>query len=144
MFGNTVDWLRSAWHNAKARIIYGESKLVRSLMSLAAPVSIALFSPSAWAFKLSTFGETWKSEAASLLPVVMLIIAGICVLVAGTAVISAIFAKKNQRPLEWQIWGVVGGAIGVVIPLIILAFSGSLTGNETNASGTLNELNLKI
>lgn len=95
-----------------------------------------------WAFTLATFAEGWKSEAGTILPAVLLITAGIGVVIAGFATISGIMAKKNQQPLQWQLWGIIGGGLAVVIPAFILATSGSLTSENGNAEDVLSELSI--
>ncbi|MNJ55170.1 hypothetical protein D3C77_506450 [compost metagenome] len=110
---------------------------------------VALLGASGMAFAagsglmLSDFSSGWKQEAKEIFPVVLLILAGVGVVTATVGTISAIFAKKQQQPLSWQGWAVFGGAAAVVIPVIILAASGSLTGGNSNASNQLDELGVE-
>lgn len=97
----------------------------------------------AFAFKLSTFAANWKSEFGALVPVILLGIAAVGICTAGTAIISGVMAKKNQRPLEWQAYGLFGGGLATVIPIIILAFAGSTTDENGGAEGVMSDLNLK-
>lgn len=110
------------------------------------PLLVMLASPTiahASGVKWSTLGTGWDQEVKKLVPVAMLIIAGLGVCFAGVAVISGIQAKRNQRPLEWQVWGVIGGALAVIIPLIILATAGSIGNNQGNADSTMTNLGLQ-
>lgn len=104
-----------------------------------------LFSEAAMAssFKLSNLSRGWLDEAGEVVPVILMIVAGIGVIIASIAVISGIMAKKNQEPLKWQLWGVIGGALAVIVPVLILATAGSVGSGQGNASGTLNQLNIK-
>lgn len=101
-----------------------------------------LLSEAAFAMKLSALSTSWKSEAAEVIPVVLMIIAGIGVIIAAIAVISGVMAKKNQEPLKWQLWGVIGGALAVIIPVLILATAGSVGSGKGNAEGTMKELGI--
>jgi len=105
----------------------------------------ALLTAPAMAFaqvRISDLSSGWKAEATAILPVVMLLIAAIGIAVAGTAVLSGISAKRNQRPLEWQVWGVIGGALAVIIPLVILATAGTITDGRGDADGVMGDLGL--
>lgn len=107
-------------------------------------IAVALFSmmQGAYATQLSNFAAGWESEAAAIAPVILLIISAIGVVTAGIATISAVMAKKNQQPLQWQLWGLLGGALAVVVPTFILATSGSLTSGEGDAAGAMSRLNI--
>lgn len=104
-----------------------------------------LFSEAAMAsgFKLSNLSRGWLDEAGEVVPAILMIVAGIGVIIASIAVISGVMAKKNQEPLKWQLWGVIGGALAVIVPVLILATAGSVGSGQGNASGTLNQLNIK-
>lgn len=93
--------------------------------------------------RLSTLSTGWQSEAGEVVPVILMIVAGIGVIIAAVAVISGVMAKKSQEPLKWQLWGVIGGALAVIVPVLILATAGSIGSGQGNAAGTLNELNIK-
>lgn len=110
------------------------------VLAVASPV-LAISMP-AHALKLSDFSSGWKSEAAEIAPVILLIIMGIGICLAAWAAISGVIAKKNQEPLRWQLFGVIGGAIAIVIPSIILAFAGSITDGNSDAGSSLSELNI--
>lgn len=93
--------------------------------------------------RLSTLSTGWQSEASAVVPVILMIVAGLGVIIAAIAVISGVMAKKNQEPLKWQLWGVIGGALAVIVPVLILATAGSVGSGQGNAAGTLNNLNIK-
>ena len=114
-----------------------------SAVAVAASLPLMMVSMPAHAFKLSELFTGMKSEAAVIVPVVLLIIMGGGVIIGGWAVISGIMAKKNQEPLKWQVAGVVGGAIAIIFPLILLAFAGSLSNEQGDAQGVMSELNIK-
>lgn len=110
----------------------------RILMGL----SVMAFSGHAAALTISDLTAFWRSEAAAIVPVILFIIAGIGIIIGGVAVISGILAKKNNQPLSWQVGGVIGGSLAVIIPVIILAFSGTLGSGEGNAQGTFRDLGI--
>jgi|GEM_PF-2414397 len=104
--------------------------------------ALMLASNAVMAQQLSTFAAVWRSEAAAIVPVILLVIAGIGVCIAAWGVISGVLTKKQNQPLTWQVAAVIGGGLAVVIPIIILAVSGSLTGGAGNAGGTMNSLGI--
>ena len=118
-------------------------KMSARLSRTVAILGMAVLSQPAWALKLSGLTDGMSTEVSSVVKLVLLVIAGVGVCVAGTAVITWIFAKKNNEPAKWQLSGVIGGAAAVVIPLIVLAVAGSLTGEQGNADGVFNELGIQ-
>lgn len=98
---------------------------------------------SAHAAKISGMTSGWKTEWASMVSFVLLVVAGLGVLVAAFSVISWIIAAKRQEPAKWQLFGVLGGAAAVIIPVIVLAFAGSLSGEQGDADGTFSDLDIK-
>ena len=107
-------------------------------------LSIALFSTQASAgLKLSTLSSGWKSEAGLIVPTILIIIAAFGIIAAATGAISAVFAKKRNEPLTWQIWAVAGGAACIIIPTLILATAGTIGSGQGNAQGIMNDLNIR-
>jgi hypothetical protein len=92
---------------------------------------------------LSGFATGWKDEAKVIVPIVLLLFAAAGIFFAAWGVISSISTKKQQQPLTWQLWAICGGAASVVIPVIILAASGSLTSGQGNASSQFDELGVQ-
>ncbi|MDH4602459.1 hypothetical protein [Pseudomonas syringae] len=115
---------------------------LKVISSTLASLSLVFFSRAASA-KFSDLAPDWKVELGAVAQIVLLGIAAVGVCTAGMAVITGIKAKKDGRPLEWQTWGFIGGALATVIPFFILAMAGSLTGDDGNGQSSLNELNLK-
>ena len=108
-------------------------------------ISLAiLLSESAVAKNLSALSTNWKAEAAAVIPVILLIVAGIGVIIASIAVISGVMAKKNQEPLKWQLWGVIGGALAVIVPVLVLATAGSVGSGQGSADSTMSDLGIKF
>lgn len=122
---------------ANKRILKGALIGVVSLSVILSEVAMA-GSPT-----LSSLSGNWKKEAGDVVPVILMIIAGIGVIIAAIAVISGVMAKKNQEPLKWQLWGVIGGALAVIVPVLVLATAGSVGSGQGRASGTMQELNIK-
>lgn len=114
-----------------------------SAVTAAGSLPLMMVSMPAHAFKLSDLFTGMKAEAAVIVPVVLLCIMGLGVIIGGWAVISGTLAKKNQEPLKWQVPGVIGSAIAIIFPLILLAFAGSLSNDQGNAEGVMSELNIK-
>ena len=106
-------------------------------------IPMLLVSTQAHALKGSDLAMGWKAEMAAIAPVWLLGVMAIGICIAGWAAISGVLAKKNQEPLKWQLFGVVGGAIAIVIPVVLLAFAGSLSDERGNAEGVMSELNIR-
>lgn len=107
-----------------------------------APVAIILASPMAHAKKLSDLTDSWTTETAAMVKVVLFVIAGIGILTSGFSVISWIMAVKRQEPAKWQLWGALGGGAAVVVPVLVLAFAGSITGEEDNSEQVFSDMGL--
>lgn len=117
--------------------------VTRAAMTLA---TVALLGASGAALAagsmLSDFATGWKDEAKIILPAVLLLFAAAGIFMAAWGVISSITTKKQQQPLTWQLFAILGGAAAVVIPVIILAVSGSLTSGVGDAAGQFDELGI--
>src|SRR5690606_3530160 len=121
----------------QAEMYTGVNRLLTRMkkgMRLALMVSpLLVMSTSAHALKPSNLSGGWKSETAAIAPVILLGIMALGIILAGWAAISGVIAKKNQEPLRWQLFGVIGGAVAITIPAILLAFAGSLSDGNDNA-----------
>ena len=73
-------------------------------------------------------------EFAAATPVIIGILAALGIMLAGFGVVSAIMAKKNQRPLEYQMWFVVGGVVLVLLIPFVSAVGESLSGQDAGAA----------
>lgn len=115
-------------------------KSVVKIAVMASPVLV--LSTPAHALKISDLATGWKTEMAATAPVVLLGIMAIGIILAGWAAISGVIAKKNQEPLRWQLFGVIGGAVAIVIPALLMAFAGSLSSDNGNSASVLNDLQI--
>lgn len=92
--------------------------------------------------RVSAIFENIGDEVSIIAPIFLLIVAGAGVCIAGWAVISGIMEKKKNQPLTWQVGGVIGGSLAVIVPLFIFAFTGSMSGGDSEAANMLNNLNV--
>lgn len=134
---NKMNAVKQNIKKANARIRKGVLTGVISLQILTMDVAMAK------AKGISSLTSNWKSETQEIVPVILLIIAGLGVITAAIAVISGVMAKKNQEPLKWQLWGLVGGALAVIVPVLIMATAGSLGSGQGDASGTMKGLGIQ-
>lgn len=134
---NKMDAVKQNIKKANARIRKGVLTGVISLQILTMDVAMAK------AKGVSSLTANWKSETQEIVPVILLIVAGLGVITAAIAVISGVMAKKNQEPLKWQLWGLVGGALAVIVPVLIMATAGSLGSGQGDASGTMKGLGIE-
>lgn len=134
--------MRQGFDKISALIYQKTNKLFRGgrqLWLLAA----MLFAQSAHAAKFSDLLSGWKTELTAGVSFFLFAVAGVGVVIAGFSVISWIMAAKRQEPAKWQLYGVLGGAAAVIIPVIVLALAGSLTGEQGDADGTFSDLDLR-
>lgn len=134
---NKMNAVKQNIKKANARIRKGVLTGVISLQILTMDVAMAK------AKGISSLTANWKSETQEIVPVILLIVAGLGVITAAIAVISGVMAKKNQEPLKWQLWGLVGGALAVIVPVLIMATAGSLGSGQGDASGTMKGLGIQ-
>lgn len=92
--------------------------------------------------RLSAIFENLGDEASIIAPVFLLLVAAAGVCIAGWAVISGVMEKKKNQPLTWQVGGVIGGSLAVIVPLFIFAFTGSMSGGDSEAASMLDSLNV--
>lgn len=120
------------------------TKLAKAAVPLAV-IAILAYSSTASAaggILVSDFFTGMKSEAKIIMPVILLLIAGAGIFFAGWGILSAISTKKQQQPLTWQLFAIIGGALAVVVPVIVLGFAGSATNNEGDAESQMSELGI--
>lgn len=124
-------------------------RTVKKILSTLSPlhtfvmVGLLLTSHSAMAnSRLSDIFGNLGDEAKAIAPLFLLLVACIGVCIAAWAVISGILAKRQNNPLTWQVGGVIGGVLAVIIPLVIFAAAGSLSGGESEAGNVLRDLNV--
>lgn len=118
--------------------------VVKAVVPLAA-IALMAYSSTASAAGgtlLSNFATGWKSEAKIIVPIILLLIAAAGIFFAGWGILSAISTKKQQQPLTWQLFAVLGGALAVVVPIIVLGFAGSATNGEGDAESQMSELGI--
>lgn len=123
------------------------NKAVGVRLAMVAAAAVVLTAPgiasAAGAPMISTFLEGWKDETKIGLPILLLMIGGLGVLFGAWGIISAIQTKKQNQPLTWQLFAIIGGAAAVVGPVFILAMSGSLTSGQGNGSNQFDDLGIK-
>lgn len=128
-----------------ARNIYEglEAQRKKVVRLLTIPILFVLSQP-AWALKASDLTKSWKSEWSEIVQVALFVIAGIGIIMAAVAAISWVIAKKNNEPAKWQGWAMLGGAVAIVVPVFILAISGSLSNEQGNADGIMNDMGVNF
>jgi|GEM_PF-5251598 len=99
-----------------------------------AAVTLALFIPGTANAALSDWVANIGKEFATVLPVIVSIMGLLGVALAGFGIISAVMAKKNQRPLEFQGWFIVGGVLLVLLIPFVIATGDSVSGLATTDS----------
>lgn len=102
-----------------------------------------LASPMAHAAKMSTYFTGIGTEFAAGLRLGLLIVAGVGILTAGIAILTWIQASRRNEPAKWQLYGVIGGALATIVPLIVLAMAGSLSNETGGAANMFNELGIQ-
>jgi len=77
---------------------------------------------------LSSWFVNIGKEFATIVPIIVVILGSVGVVMAGFGIISAVMAKKNQRPLEHQAWLIIGGVLCVLLVPFVIAIGDSLSG----------------
>lgn len=106
---------------------------------VAATMTLALTSlmiPSLAHAKLSDWIVNIGQEFKLAVPVVVAILGALGVMLAGIGIWSAIMAKKNRQPLEYQGWFVGGGVLLILLIPLVIGLGASISG--TDATNTLN------
>lgn len=120
------------------------SKGLKALFAMAA-IGLLAYSGTASAaggFAISNFFTGLKDEAKIIMPVFLLLVAAVGIFFASWGIISSISTKKQQQPLTWQLFAVIGGALAVVVPVIVLSMAGSATNQQGDAEKQMSELGI--
>lgn len=122
---------------------FDRNNMIKAVIAVVALAAISATTPAmAATYTLGGFASNWKSEYKLVFPVILLGISAIGICLAAWGTISAIMTKKQQQPLTWQHFAIFGGAAAVVIPVIILAFAGSMVGSNS-ATQQFDDLDIK-
>ena len=100
-----------------------------------ATITVAFFLPMTANAAISDWIVNIGDEFKLAIPIIVTIMGLMGVTLAGFGIISAIMAKKNQRPLEFQLWFVVGGVLLVLLIPFVVAMGESVSGQ--NAQGAI-------
>lgn len=84
--------------------------------------------------KISDWFQQIANEASVIIPIIIVILGAAGVLMAGFGIISAVMAKKNQRPLEHQHWLIIGGVLCVLLIPFVIGMGDSITGEDTSGN----------
>lgn len=79
-------------------------------------------------------------EMAAIAPIIIVILGTVGVLMAGFGIISAVMAKKNRQPIEYQHWLIVGGVLCVLLIPFVIGMADSISGE--NAKSAVDGLDL--
>lgn len=127
----------------KTSISTKKDQAIKSGRKLAANTAILAMSmmPLMAEAKISDWFASGGNEVVTIVKwfVIMLGAAGIAF--AGFGVVSAIMAKKNRQPLEYQGYFIGGGVVCILLIPFVVAMGGSMSGSEdtgTIMNSTLN------
>jgi len=94
----------------------------------------ALLIPATANAAISDWFVNLGNEVGIIIPIVIVIMGALGVAFAGFGIISAIMAKKNQRPLEYQGWFIAGGALLVLLIPFVAGIGESLSGEDAESA----------
>ena len=97
-------------------------------------VATSLLIPSVANAKISDWFTNIGTEVAVIVPILIVILGAAGILMAGFGIISAVMAKKNQRPLEHQHWLIIGGVLCVLLIPFVLGMSESISGQDAGGN----------
>ncbi|ARM86310.1 hypothetical protein [Marinobacter salarius] len=84
--------------------------------------------------KLSDWLVSLGEEFGIGIPIVIVILGAVGVALAGFGILSAVMAKKNQRPLEHQGWFIVGGVLLVLLIPFVAGLGESISGEDAESA----------
>lgn len=104
-----------------------------------ATVAASLFLPATANAAISDWITNIGQEIAIIVPIIVVILGAVGVIMAGFGIISAVMAKKNRQPLEYQHWLIIGGVLCVLLIPFVIAVGESVSGQdaETSVQGVL-------
>lgn len=103
-------------------------------LQIYAVLTCSLFFPMTANAAVSDWIKNIGDEIAVIVPIIVVILGAIGVLMAGFGIISAVMAKKNRQPLEYQHWLIVGGVLCVLLIPLVIAIGESVSGQDAEAS----------
>lgn len=94
----------------------------------------ALLLPATANAALSDWFTNLGKEVSIIIPIIIAILAALGLALAGFGIFSAVMAKKNQRPLEFQLWFIVGGVLLLLLIPFVAAVGESVSGEDAGAA----------
>lgn len=106
----------------------------RMLQVLLALFLSAVIPGTANAAGISSWIQNIGKEVSIIVPIAVVILGAVGVVMAGFGIISAVMAKKNRQPLEYQHWLIVGGVLCVLLIPFVIAIGESISGQDAQDS----------
>lgn len=82
--------------------------------------------------KISDWFKNIGDEFAAIVPIIVVILGSAGILMAGFGIISAVMAKKNRQPMEYQHWLIIGGVLCVLLIPFVIGLGESITDTDTS------------
>lgn len=105
-------------------------RIVQVYAVLVATFLIPMSANAALSDWVTNIGEEFKAAV----PIIVFILGAIGICMAGFGILSAVGAKKNRQPLEYQHWVIIGGVLCVLLIPFVLALGESISGQSAQNS----------
>lgn len=111
-----------------------EKRLGWRFAQIYAAIFGALIIPSTANAKISDWIKAIGDEFAAAVPIIVVILGGVGIALAGFGILSAIMAKKNQKPLDYQGWFVGGGTLLLLLIPFVISMGESMSGQDAEST----------
>lgn len=118
----------------KAQIVAAKSRVGTRIVQVYLAIMTGLIIPSVANAKISDWFTNIGDEVAVIVPIIVVILGASGVLMAGFGIISAVMAKKNRQPMEYQHWLIIGGVLCVLLIPFVIGMGESISGADTSSS----------
>lgn len=121
---NTAAVNESVYQKTKSRVGTRIAQVYLAAMS-------GFIMPSMAHAKMSDWFTNIGDEFAAIVPIIVIILGSVGILMAGFGIISAVMAKKNRQPMEYQHWLIIGGVLCVLLIPFVIGLGESISGDDT-------------
>ncbi|WP_273208935.1 hypothetical protein [Marinobacter subterrani] len=113
---------------------YSKSRVGMRVTQVYFAIFGSLMLPSLANAAISDWATNIGDEFAVIVPIIVTILGAVGVLMAGFGIISAVMAKKNRQPMEYQHWLIIGGVLCVLLIPFVIGMGESISGQDSTST----------
>jgi len=113
---------------------YSKSRVGMRVAQVYFAIFGSLMLPSLANAAISEWATNIGDEFAVIVPIIVTILGAVGVLMAGFGIISAVMAKKNRQPMEYQHWLIIGGVLCVLLIPFVIGMGESISGQDSTST----------